>query len=174
MQTGYQFRIYPTREQAHTLLRWIGCQRYIYNAKVGEDRYFRTFARKSLQHVNQHGPLDQKYAHFIGEGSQWLKEVPSVILRNGAVLWKQAYARFFKGLGGRPGIHTRYGKQAVWLTSELFQFVPNGDSYQLMIGTRKHPVGEIAMTVHRACRPPRFDPSFGSCRQVVHLIQPGR
>ncbi|WP_439673232.1 helix-turn-helix domain-containing protein [Cupriavidus necator] len=35
MQTGYRFRCYPTPAQQATLLRWIGCQRFIYNAKVG-------------------------------------------------------------------------------------------------------------------------------------------
>ena len=48
MQIGNRFRCYPTPAQAQTLLAWIGCQRFIYNAKVGEDRYFRAFARKSL------------------------------------------------------------------------------------------------------------------------------
>ncbi|EQD60819.1 Transposase (probable), IS891/IS1136/IS1341 domain protein, partial [mine drainage metagenome] len=41
MQNGFQFRAYPSQEAAATLRRWIGCQRFIYNAKVAEDRYFR-------------------------------------------------------------------------------------------------------------------------------------
>ena len=58
MQVGIRFRCYPTLEQAQTLTRWIGCQRFLYNAKVREDRYFRCFARKSLQHTGQHAPID--------------------------------------------------------------------------------------------------------------------
>ena len=160
MQTGIKFRCYPTREQERILLRWIGCQRHVYNSKVREDRYFRTFARKALSLTGQHGPIDQKYAHFIGEGAEWLREVPSVVLRNGAVLWKQAYARFFKGLAGRPAVHTRYGKQSVWLTNELFRFEGVTDDLsevsarRLVIGTRKHPVGEIAFVAHRDYRIP--------------------
>ena len=46
----------------------MGCQRFIYNAKVPEDRRFRAFARKSLQHTGQFSPRDQQYAQFIGEG----------------------------------------------------------------------------------------------------------
>lgn len=61
MQIGNKFRCYPTPVQEQTLLRWIGCQRHIYNAKVREDRYFRCFARKSLQHVGQYAPIDQQY-----------------------------------------------------------------------------------------------------------------
>ena len=44
MQIGNRFRCYPTPAQAQTLLQWIGCQRYVYNAKVGEDQYFRRFS----------------------------------------------------------------------------------------------------------------------------------
>lgn len=69
-------------------------------------------------------------------------------MRNGAVLWKQAYSRYFSKLGGRPTIHKKHGKQAVWLTSELFEFTPVVDAetgeitaHQLHIGTRKFPVG---------------------------------
>lgn len=124
MQIGNRFRCYPTPAQAQTLLQWIGCQRYVYNAKVGEDQYFRRFARKSLAHTGQFAPIDQQYSHFKTDLTPWLFEVPSQILRNGAVLWKQAYSRYFQKLGGRPIIHKKHGKQAVWLTSELFEFRP--------------------------------------------------
>lgn len=85
MQIGNRFRCYPTSSQAQTLLRWIGCQRFIYNAKVGEDRYFRKFARRFLSFAGQHAPLDQQYSHFTTELTPWLTEVPSQVLRNGAV-----------------------------------------------------------------------------------------
>ncbi len=156
MQIGNKFRCYPTPEQEQTLLRWIGCQRYIYNAKVGEDRYFRAFARKSMQHIGQYAPIDQKYSHFKSDLTHWLSDVPSVVLRNGAVLWKQAYGRYFSKLGGRPTIHKKSGKQSVWFTSELFKFVPVVDtvtgeilSHQLHIGTKKFPVGILAFKAHR-------------------------
>jgi len=116
MQTGNRFRCYPTQAQAHSLLQWIGCQRFIYNSKVREDRYFRTLARKSLQHAGQYAPIDQQYSHFKGEDTAWLGEVPSQVLRNGASKWKQAYSRFFSKLGGRPVIQKNHGKQSVWLT----------------------------------------------------------
>lgn len=160
MQIGNRFRFYPASEQAQTLLRWIGCQRFIYNAKVGEDRYFQSFARKSVALAGQHAPVDQKYAQFIGDETTWLKEVPSVLLRNGAVLWMQAYSRFFCGLGGRPSIQKKYGRQSVWLTNELFEFIPvateNGEivSHRLMVGTKKFPIGEIKFKAHKAFQVP--------------------
>ncbi|MEO8418580.1 MAG: transposase [Methylophilaceae bacterium] len=133
----------------------MGHQRYIYNAKVREDQYFRRYARKSLQHAGQFAPIDQQYAQFKTELTPWLSDVPSVVLRNGAVKWKQAYSRFFSKLVGRPVVHKNHGKQAVWLTSELFEFVPvtnkaTGEfSYQLQVGTKKHPVGVLAFTAHK-------------------------
>ena len=105
MQIGNRFRCYPTPAQAKTLLQWIGCQRYMYNAKVGEDQYFRRFARKSLTHTGEFAPIDQQYSQFKTELTPWLSDVPSIILRNGTVLWKQSYSRYFQKLGGRPNIH---------------------------------------------------------------------
>ena len=75
MPVGNRFRLYPTREQQNILLRWIGCQRFIYNAKVSEDRYFRVFARK----FGGDAPIDQEYSRFIGPDTQWLREVPSQV-----------------------------------------------------------------------------------------------
>lgn len=156
MQIGNRFRCYPTPEQAQTLLQWIGCQRYIYNAKVGEDQYFRRFARKSLAHTGQFAPIDQQYSQFKTELTPWLSQVPSQVLRNGAYLWKQAYSRFFQKLGGRPTIHKKHGKQSVWLTSELFSFKPivSADTgkitgHQLHVGSRKFPIGVLVCKAHR-------------------------
>ncbi|MDD2610101.1 MAG: transposase [Giesbergeria sp.] len=156
MQIGNRFRCYPTPAQEKVLLQWIGCQRFIYNAKVQEDRYFRTFARKSLDHTGQFAPIDQQYSQFKHpELTPWLSEVPSQLLRNGAAKWMQAYSRFFAGLAGRPTIQAKYGKQSVWLTRELFSFEPIKDEtgkvthHLLHLGTKKHPLDCLAFTAHR-------------------------
>jgi putative transposase len=156
MLNGYQFRLYPTKEQANILLRWIGSQRAIYNAKVSEDRYFRTFRNHSLALTGVPIPVDQAYSHYITDQTAYFREVPSVILRNGAALFGQAYQRYFKGLGGRPKKQSYHGKQSVWITSELFRFEPIADTetgestgYQLFVGTKKFPVGELVFTAHR-------------------------
>ena len=148
MQTGNRFRCYPTPAQETILLRWIGCQRFIYNAKVSEDRYYRAFAKRFAANVGMHAPIDQEYSRFIGAETVWLREVPSQILRNGAVRWRQAYARFFSGLAGRPKFRKRIGSQSVWLTSELFSFDVD-DNLTLRVGTKKFPVGELAYARHR-------------------------
>ena len=80
MQIGHRYRCYPTHAQAQTLLRWIGCQRFIYNAKVGEDRYFRRFARSCLALTGHFAPVDQQYSHFKTDLTPWLFEYARVAL----------------------------------------------------------------------------------------------
>lgn len=149
MQIGNRYRCYPTTAQENILRRWIGCQRFIYNAKVGEDRYYRAFARRFVENAGRHAPVDQEYARFIGEDTAWLREVPSQILRNGSSKWRGAYSRFFKGISGRPKIKDRHGKQSVWITSELFQFSVTKTGIALNIGTKKFPFGELRYVMHR-------------------------
>lgn len=161
MQIGNRLRCYPTKAQSDTLLRWIGCQRFIYNAKVSEDHYFRRFARKSLCLAGQHAPIDQQYSHFKTELTPWLSEVPAQILRNGATKRMQAYSRYFNKLGGHPTIQTKNGKQSVWLTSELIEFTPpycdiksRDVHYELHLGTKKHPLGVLQFKAHKGCKVP--------------------
>ncbi len=150
MQIGNRFRCYPIKQQAEVLLQWIGAQRFTYNAKVSEDRYFRRFALKSLSHTGEYAPIDQTYSQFkTDELSPWMKQIPSQILRNGAVKWKQGYDRFFAKLAGRPTIHTKHGKQSVWLTSELFQFTKTETGYELQLGTKTKQLGVLAFKAHK-------------------------
>jgi putative transposase len=156
VRNGYQFRLYPSKEQVQILLRWIGCQRVIYNTKVTEDRYFRRFRNKTLALTGLQTPIDQTYAQFITQDTAFLREVPATVLRNGAARWAQGYTRFFAHLGGRPTIQKKSGKQSVWLTSDLFRFLLNVDEetgevlgHTLHIGTKKFPVGEMEFVAHR-------------------------
>jgi putative transposase len=155
MKDGYQFRAYPTLQQVAILLRWIGCQRFIYNSKVGENRYFRAFAGKFLSNTGLFAPIDQQYRQFKSELTPWLDEVPCQVLRNGAYKWAQAYQRYFKGFGGRPVFKRKHGKQSVWLTKELFEFIEftnpttQRKELKLRIGTQKYPVGILEFTAHR-------------------------
>jgi len=151
MQTGNRFRAYPTPTQEQILLQWIGHQRFIYNAKVSEDRYYRVFAKKAVSLSGTPVPVDQEYARFIGPDTPWLREVPSQILRNGAVLWKQSYTRFTVGLSKRPVFKRKDGRQSVWITSELFTFRYDDKTHasELVLGTRKFPVGRLTFVAHR-------------------------
>jgi len=73
MQTGNRFRTTPTPTQIQILLQWIGDQRFIYNAKVSEGRYSRTFAQKAISLWGTSVPVYKEYARFIGENTRWLR-----------------------------------------------------------------------------------------------------
>src|SRR5208283_2483202 len=160
MASGFKFRAYPNTTQSALLNCWIGCQRFVYNSKVAEDRYFRTFCNHALALTGLQTPVDQQYSQFKdGELTPWLFEVPSQILRNVAYRFMQAYARFFKGLSQRPSGKKKLSRQSVLITKELFQFVPTGNTtkvtdglvkeHRLLIGTGKFMVGELKFTAHR-------------------------
>jgi putative transposase len=163
---GIKFRAYPKRGAQQTALnRMIGHQRFIYNSKVDEERYFYAFGKKSLSLVNQKPFADQQYAQFKDkELTPFLYEVPSQVLRNGAYRFAAAMSRFYKKLAKAPSRKDRSGRQSVLLTSELFSFTPTGVvqrvkngttgeiivDHALTIGTDKFPVGELKFTAHRA------------------------
>ena len=149
METGVRFAANPSSSLRLTLAQWMGCQRFIYNAKVEETQYHRTFQRKALALTGIYPPQDQQYSHFKDrELTPWLYEVPSEILRNGAVRYQQAWSRYQKRLSARPRFKKKSHRQSVWLTSELFRFVEDGHGYRLYLG-KKGVLGELPFTAHR-------------------------
>jgi putative transposase len=164
--SGVKFTLCPTRTQAATLSRWIGCQRAIYNAKVDEDRYFWGFAKKAVSLAGTRSPIDACYAQLKDPGlTPWLFAVPSQILRNGACRWLDAKWRAMGGKAGQPQIKRKTGRQSALLTSDLYhletpqgwqagQPIPAG-WHRLWIGTKKFPVGHVDFFAHRDFRLPK-------------------
>lgn len=162
MLSGYRFRAYPTASQAAVLQRWIGHQRFIYNAKVREAEYWRTFARHSLALTGQAPLPDQAYSQFVSEDTAFLREVPSQVLRNGAYRFATGCVRALKGLGGAPVIRKKQGRQSVLLTRELFEFIERVDAdtgevrHDLVLGTHSKPLGRLSFKAHRDYAPPKM------------------
>jgi putative transposase len=95
-QSGVRFRAQPDAPLATIVRQWIGCQRVVYNAKSAEDQLFAAQRRLELKSGAENivTPLDQQYAHFKdAQLTPWLSDVPSQILRNGAVRWMAAKQR---------------------------------------------------------------------------------
>ena len=158
LQSGVRFRALPTQEQTHVLGQWIGCQRFIYNGKIDEDRLFAAQRRMALRDgaLECPTPLDQQYAQFkTPELSRWLCDVPSQILRNGAVRWRNAKQRQLKGLAKAPRRRNRANFNSVMVTSELFAFRPDVDpatgesGFRLLLGTKSRSLGELKFKAHR-------------------------
>ncbi len=154
LQSGARFRCYPDLGVASLLRRWVGCQRAIYNGKVEEDRLFAAQRRLELASgkADVKTPLDQQYAQFKDrELTRWLYEVPSQILRNGAVRWMSAKQRQLKGLSQAPRRRCRKDFNSVVITRELFRFVRSRTGEMVIeLGTKTNPVGVLPFKAHRA------------------------
>ncbi|MGA6879312.1 helix-turn-helix domain-containing protein, partial [Acinetobacter sp. AND/436] len=123
MLTGIQLRAYPTQHQKLILSQWMGCARFVWNAKCDEDKYFRGFARKFATFDHYYETQDQKYAHFKSdEISSWLANCPSTIQKNSTVNWYNTLKKSIKGLCGRPKRKKKTDKGSIHLTSDLFEF----------------------------------------------------
>lgn len=158
MLTGVKFQAQPTEELKLILSQWMGCQRFIWNAKVQEQQYYHTFCRKFFPKEYAYGLHDQTYSRFKDkELSPWLYEVPSQILRNGAVRWYQTFINFLRGVCGRPRLHGKSPKSSVYITNELFRFVKHPKSGQTCIelGTKNKPIGLLKFKAHRDYQIPK-------------------
>ena len=144
------------------LRMWIGHQRFIRNAKTRERDRVR--AEGGVPNDNQ------AYSHLITSETGFLSDVPSQILRNGAVRFYTGLQRFRAGLGGAPKVKTRHGRQSVLVTSELFRFLPlpyagrsDRQGWVIELGTKANPVGHLAFRAHRAWETPK---------QIVISVEP--
>ena len=79
MQIKNKFRCYPNSVQEQVLLRWIGCSEIFTIPKYAKTSIFAAL----------HGSLCSTRGS-LPRLTPYLSEVPSVLLRNGAVLWKHS------------------------------------------------------------------------------------
>ena len=149
MLSGIKLRANPTSNQKLVLSQWMGCARSIWNAKVDEEKYYRTFARKYYP-IGTYAPIDQKTAQFKSkELSPWLYQCPSQIIRNSAVNWYQTYQKFMNGGCGRPKRKPKTDRGSIHLTREVFRFDRCEDgNLRLFIGTKTNNIGYLSFKAH--------------------------
>jgi putative transposase len=147
--TGIKLRANPTPNQKLILSQWMGCARVIWNAKVDEELYYRTFARKYYS-VGTYAPIDQTTAQFKSkELTPWLSQCPSQILRNSAVNWYKTYQKFMTGACGRPKRKIKSDRGSIYLTREVFRFDRCDDgNLRLFIGTKTNNIGYLSFKTH--------------------------
>ena len=153
---GRKFPANPTGWQRLILCRWMGCARFVWNAKCEENDYFYNFKQKFLA-LNAKTPIDQSYAQFKSEAlSPWLSDCPSQILRNTMCTWRETMGNFLKGHCGRPKKKKKSDGDSIWLTSELFRFDtgPAGKK-RLFIGTKTNNIGYLDFIAHRDFAEPK-------------------
>ena len=154
MLMGCKLKANPTREQKRVLSQWMGCARFIWNAKCEENHYLASFAKRYLP-LGTLPSVDQTYAQYKTELSSWLSEAPSQILRNSAANWYQTYKMFIKGICGKPHRKKKSDGGSVLLTRELFSFEKCADGVvRLFIGTKKNNIGYLSIKNHCTYSPP--------------------
>jgi putative transposase len=150
MFMGIRCKSYPTSVQKRVLSQWMGCGRFVWNAKCEEDTYLSTYARKYLP-VGTYAPCDQTYSQYKDpELSPWLADCPSQILRNSVSNWKATYTKFLKGECGKPKRKKKRDQGSIHLTRELFKFERDAcGNIQLFIGTKTNNIGILNFKLHR-------------------------
>ncbi len=157
MLTGIQLRAYPTKHQKLILSQWMGCTRFVWNAKCDEDKYFRGFARKFTPFKYYYQTQDTKYSHFKSdELSSWLSKCPSQILRNSVTNWYETLNKSIKGGCGRPKRKAKTDKGSIYLTRELFKFERNSHGkLTLFIGQPRNNIGLLNFKAHADFKEPK-------------------
>jgi putative transposase len=148
---GIQMKASPSLYQKMKISQWIGCSRFIYNAKCEEQDYFFKFKCRFASLVGETVPVDQAYSQFKTKDSEFLSQCPSEILRNTAVIWYQAMQRFFKGVSGLPVKKRKGVRDSIWLTKELFELTQDEATgeWKLFIGKKKNNIGFLSFKAHR-------------------------
>jgi len=156
MLMGIKLQAHPTADQKLVLSQWMGCARFVWNAKCQEDNYLTVYAGKYLP-VNTYPEPDQIYSIYKDkELSPWLFKCPSQILRNSASNWYQTYWNFIKGMCGKPKIKHKRDGGSIHLTKELFKFEKCDDGVtRLFIGSKKNNIGYLSIKIHRKFKEPK-------------------
>ncbi len=148
MLMGIRFQAKPTEEQKLILSQWMGCARFIWNAKCEEDKYLSTYARKYLP-IGTYANINQSYSQYKDkELSPFLFKCPSGILRNTVSNWSDTYVNFMKGRNGKPTKKKKSSGGSVYLTRELFRFDKTPEGVKLFIGTKKNNIGYLKIKFH--------------------------
>jgi putative transposase len=146
MFTGVTLPANPTGKQKITINQWIGCSRFIWNAKCEEEKYLTQFARHYLP-IGTFAPIDQTFSQYKSkELSPWLFECPSQILRNSVSNWCSTYRNFLKKQCGKPKLKKKSNIESIHLTRELFHFDKCEDGVvRLFIGTKTNNIGYLSI-----------------------------
>jgi putative transposase len=155
MLIGIKLQANPAKEQKKTISQWMGCARFIWNAKCEEEKYLLTFSKKYLP-VGTYPKIDQTYSQYKNqEHSPWLFDCPSQILRNSAHNWHTTYRNYLKGQCGKPKRKKKSDVGSIHLTRELFRFekCPDGVT-RLFIGTKTNNIGFLSIKNHRSYEEP--------------------
>lgn len=107
MNKAYKFRLYPTIEQEHMILKTFGCVRFVYNHMLSD----RILYYKQKGKLLKNSPAQYKNAF------PFLREVDSLALSNAQLHLNAAYANFFRNpKSGYPKFKSKKNKCSSYST----------------------------------------------------------
>jgi putative transposase len=145
----FQYRIYPTKKQETTLIRWLKLVCETYNAALQERRDAYRMAGKSLSYSHQSAELPE-----CREVRPDLAEVPSQVLQDAITRVDLAFDGFFRRClaGEKPG-YPRYKSHRRY---DSLTFKQYGNSFGVEAGAKKNrgtlilaKLGQVKMLMHR-------------------------
>lgn len=150
MLTGIRFQAKPSATQKLKLNQWMGCARFIWNAKTEENRYFKKFADKFTTKNKLWEAYDQSYSHFKDkELSPWLFQCPGGILSATIANWYTTLIRANRGICGYPQKKKKKDGESILLTANLFRLEKNKfGQWELWVGNSTHNLGKLKVNFH--------------------------
>ncbi len=116
---AYQYRFYPTPEQAQILSRTFGCARYVYNwaLRLRTDAYYKDQQRIGYNALSARLTLLKQQADHA-----WLNEVSCVPPQQALRHLEKAFKNFFEGRAKYPTGKYRHGEQTAEYTTSAFKW----------------------------------------------------
>jgi putative transposase len=116
---AYQYRFYPTPEQAAVLARTFGSARFVYNwaLRLRTDAYYQRQERVSYADTSAALTILKREPE-----TAWLNEVSSVPPQQALRHLDRAFRNFFEGRAKYPAFKQKRGRQAAEYTTSAFRW----------------------------------------------------
>ncbi|MDV7213308.1 RNA-guided endonuclease InsQ/TnpB family protein [Azotobacter beijerinckii] len=116
---AYQYRFYPTPEQAELLARTFGCMRFVYNAVLRwrTDAFFKEQKKVGYTQASARLTAIKKQSELA-----FLNEVSSVPLQQCLRHQQAAFKNFFEGRAKYPAFKSKKHRQSAELTRSAFRY----------------------------------------------------
>ena len=133
VKRAYQYRFYPTPEQAKNLAQTFGCTRFVYNFALHKRKRAYFDHGEKLYTKNLSAAIT---ALKKEEGTSWLKDVSAVPLQQALRHLDAAYTNFFEGRAEYPTFKKKHHAQSATYTDNAFTL--KGD--KLTLAKQKEPL----------------------------------
>lgn len=143
---SFRYRLYPTKSQQQTLLRWFDLTRMLYNCALEERKYFYKKYKKSLSFEDQCKLLPE-----VKDLLPEFKNVYAQVLQNTLQKLKKSFDNFFRrvksgGTSGYPRFKSRKDNQSITFPQLGFKVKDSKKNWTTVCISK---IGHIQMRMHR-------------------------